>query len=204
MKIYSKILLITLFLFSANSYSVEITPLFGYRTGGEFIDDLTNKKHTVVGTESYGIIIGFPYEFGKTIEVYYSHQSSNLNSVSIAAPAPTNTADIPLTIDYLHIGGTAPIQQDKNFKTFVSGGLGFTYLSPDFVNTQSDLRASFSIGIGLLWPITETIALRLETRGFATIFNSNAALFCSGGCALSVNGSLFFQAEVFAGLAFKF
>lgn len=204
MKILNKVIFITLLSFSANSYSVEITPLLGYRTGGEFIDDNTNKKHTVVGTESYGFIIGLPYEFGKTIEVYYSHQSSNLNSVSIEPPATSSTADIPLTIDYLHFGGTAPIQQDKNFKTFVSGGLGFTYLSPDFANTQSDLRASFSVGIGLLWPVTETIALRLETRGLATLFNSNSALFCHGGCALSINGSLFFQAEVFAGLAIKF
>jgi len=71
-------------------------------------------------------------------------------------------------------------------------------------NTQSDLRASFSIGVGLLWPLSKTIALRLETRGLATLFNSNSALFCHGGCSLSINGSLFFQAEVFAGLAIRF
>ncbi|MCK4675295.1 MAG: hypothetical protein KAT61_05230, partial [Gammaproteobacteria bacterium] len=69
---------------------------------------------------------------------------------------------------------------------------------------QSDLRASFSIGIGLKWPVTKNIALRLETRGLATLFNSNAALFCNGGCSLSVNGSLFIQTEVFSGLAVRF
>ncbi len=208
MKTLNKTALIALFFFSTNSsassYSVELTPLFGYRAGGEFTDDHTDKRHTVASGESYGLIVSFPYEFDKTIEIFYSHQSSSLNSVSIEAPATGSTADIPLTIDYLHIGGTVPIQQDKTFKTFVSGGLGFTYLRPDFINTQSDLRASFSIGVGLKWPISETIALRLETRGFATLFNSNAALFCHGGCALSINGSLFFQAEVLAGLAVRF
>ncbi len=205
MKTLKVILSASLLLFSANSYSVEITPLYGYRGGGEFVDTDTQKKHTVVSSNVYGLIIGFPYERGKDIEVYYSHQSSEIRSVNITQPAPTTSnADIPLTIDYLHIGGTAPITEQDNFKTFVSGGLGFTYLSPDFAGLQSDLRASFSIGVGVKWPMTKNIALRLETRGFGTLFNSNSALFCNGGCSLTVNGSLFLQGEVFAGLAIKF
>ena len=199
----TNILLTALLLFSVNSYSVEITPILGYRGGGEFVETDTGKKHTLDSTEVYGVIIGFPYERGKDIEIYYSHQITDLKSINITQPATTNT-NIPITIDYLHIGGTAPIAEDENFKTFVSGGLGFTYLSPDFTNSQSDLRASFSIGVGAIWPLSKTFALRLETRGLATLFNSNAALFCNGGCSLAVNGSLFLQAEVLAGLAIKF
>ncbi len=206
MKILIKISLITLLFISGNSYAVEITPLLGYRGGGEFIDTETGQKHTINSSEAYGLIIGFPYQRGEQIEIYYSHQSSDLNSVNINIPAlaVTNNTDIPLSIDYLHIGGTTPIYDEENLKTFLSGGLGFTYLSPDLSGLQSDLRASFSIGIGLKWPVTKNMALRLETRGLATLFNSNAALFCNGGCSLTVNGSLFFQAEVFAGLAVRF
>jgi opacity protein-like surface antigen len=206
MKILIKISLITLLFISGNSYAVEITPLLGYRGGGEFIDTETGQKHTINSSEIYGLIIGFPYQRGEQIEIYYSHQSSDLNSVNINIPAlaVTNNTDIPLSIDYLHIGGTTPIYDEENLKTFLSGGLGFTYLSPDLSGLQSDLRASFSIGIGLKWPVTKNMALRLETRGLATLFNSNAALFCNGGCSLTVNGSLFFQAEVFAGLAVRF
>ncbi len=205
MKILIKISLITLLFISGNSYAVEITPLLGYRGGGEFIDTETGQKHTINSSEAYGLIIGFPYQRGEQIEIYYSHQSSDLNSVNIDIPAvTTGNTDIPLSIDYLHIGGTTPIYDEENLKTFLSGGLGFTYLSPDLRGLQSDLRASFSIGIGLKWPVTKNMALRLETRGLATLFNSNAALFCNGGCSLTVNGSLFFQAEVFAGLAVRF
>ena len=205
MKILIKISLITLLFISGNSYAVEITPLLGYRGGGEFIDTETEQKHTINSSEAYGLIIGFPYQRGEQIEIYYSHQSSDLNSVNIDIPAvTTGNTDIPLIIDYLHIGGTTPIYDEENLKTFLSGGLGFTYLSPDLRGLQSDLRASFSIGIGLKWPVTKNMALRLETRGLATLFNSNAALFCNGGCSLTVNGSLFFQAEVFAGLAVRF
>lgn len=193
-----------LLLSSSNSFGVEITPLYGYRGGGEFIDNITQQKHTTDSSEIYGVIIGFPYERGKDWEIYYSHQSSKLRSVSLTSPAPTSTADIPLSIDYLHLGGTAPISEQDKMKTFVSGGLGFTYLSPDFSGFQSDLRASLSIGIGMKYYFTDNLALRLESRVLGTMFNSNAALFCNGGCSLSINGSLFVQAEAFAGLVFRF
>ena len=205
MKSYPYILLTALLCFTAPADSAEITPLYGYRGGGELIDNTTEQKHTVESSDMYGVIIGWPAERGKEWELYYSHQSSKLTSVSITPPAATSTtADIPLTIDYLHLGGTAPISTEGRLKTFVSGGVGFTYLSPDFSGLQSDLRASLGIGIGLKYLFTDNIALRLETRYLGTMFNSNAALFCSGGCSLRVNGSLFSQLEAFAGLAFRF
>ena len=208
MKITNTLVISATLLFSTSSYSVDYTaqiiPLYGIRGGGEFIDETTDQKHTLESSEIVGLILSFPYELGKTFEVYYSHQSTQLNSITTSEPAPNNNVDIPITIDYLHFGGTAPIAADKNLKTFVSGGLGFTYLSPDYTGAQSDLRASFSIGLGLEWPVTERIALRLETRGLATLYNNNSAVFCSGGCAISVNGNLFLQAEVFAGLGFRF
>ena len=208
MKIINTITLLSLLAISTNSHSVEIIPILGFRGGGEFIDNTNDTKHTLESSEIYGLILSFPYERAKNIEVYYSHQSTNLNSITIvppgSPPSAGSTENIPLTIDYLHIGGTAPISENKNLQTFVSGGLGFTYSSADYPDAQSDLRASFSIGIGLRWPMTERLSLRLETRGLATLYNNNSAIFCNGGCSISVNGNLFMQGEVFAGLGFKF
>ena len=201
MKNINKILFICLLAFSANSYSVEIIPLIGYRGGGEFVDTENDKKHTIVSSDVLGLILSFPYEQGKDIEIYYSHQSSELKSVTLTT---SETTDIPLSIDYLHIGGTAPIAEFDSLKTFMSGGVGFTYISPDLAGSQSDLRASLSIGVGMKWPISKRIALRLETRGFATMYNNNSAILCNGGCTLQVSGSFFLQAEVLAGLAIRF
>ena len=204
MKIINALVFTSILFFSTSSYSVEIIPLYGFGGGGEFVDEATNTKHTLESTEIYGMILSFPYEHGKKFEVYYSHQSTQLDSITTTEPAPNDTVNIPLTIDYLHFGGTAPISEDKNLQTFVSGGLGFTYSSADYPDAQSDLRASFSIGVGLRWPMTKRISLRLETRGLATLYNNNSAIFCNGGCSISVNGNLFLQGEVFAGLGFKF
>ncbi len=204
MKIINTAVLSSLLFFSSSSQAVEVIPLFGLRGGGEFIDVQTNEKRTLESADIYGLILSFPYERGKTVEVYYSHQSTQLNSLTLTTPSPASIANIPVTIDYLHFGGTAPISEDKNLQTFASGGLGFTYLSPDFPDTQSDLRASLSIGFGLKWPMTERIALRLEARGLATLYNNNSAIFCNGGCTIKINGNFLLQGEVFAGLGFTF
>ena len=204
MKSLNTVVFSSLLFFSASSYSVEITPILGFRGGGEFVDTQNDKKHTLETAETYGLILSFPYERGKTVEVYYSHQSTQLNSLTLTTPVPTSTGSIPITIDYLHLGGTTPISEEKDMQTFVSGGLGFTYLSPDFPDSQSDLRASMSLGLGLRWEMTKRIALRLETRALATLYNNNSAIFCNGGCTLKVNGNFFLQGEVFAGLGFSF
>lgn len=204
MKKVNTAVLSSLLFFSAGSHAVEIIPLFGLRGGGEFIDVQTDKKRTLESSDVYGLILSFPYQRGKNFEIYYSHQSTQLNSLTLTAPAPASVVSIPITIDYLHFGGTTPISEDKNLQTFISGGLGFTYLSPDFADAQSDLRASLSIGLGLRWPVTERIALRLEARGLATLYNNNSAIFCNGGCTIKVNGNFFMQGEVFAGLGFTF
>jgi len=207
MKLIYKLTLLSLALTCTNSYSVEITPLYAYRDGGDFTDESdTNNKTTISidNTAAYGVLIAVPYERGKTLELYYSHQSTHLDSIDISNGATTAKTNIPITIDYLHIGGTAPISEDKDLPTFVSGGLGFTYMNPDFPDTQAELRPSMSIGIGLKYPVIENVAIRLETRGFATLFNNNSTLFCNGGCDLQVSGNGFFQFEVFTGLAIQF
>jgi hypothetical protein len=204
MNTHKSILLFTLVSFSTSAFSVEIIPLLGMRGGGEFVDDNTDQKHTLDQSETYGLILSFHPENTETYEIYYSHQSTELKSLTISGAAPSTNATLPLSIDYLHFGGTTTISDQTNLKTFVSGGLGLTYLSPDLVDTQSDLRASFSLGLGLKWPMTDRLSLRLETRGLATLFANNSAVFCNGGCELHVNGSFFLQAEVFAGLGFKF
>jgi len=206
MKKILQILTFTALVISTSSHALEITPLLGYRGGGEFIDETNDKKHTIVSSSTYGFIIsGEPYSGGKQFELYYSHQDSDINSISVTPPSVSSgTANIPLSVDYLHFGGTTPISKTDKLHSFVSGGLGFTYLSPDFTGFQSDLRASLSIGIGAKYALTKRIALRLESRVLATMFNNNSAIFCNGGCRIRVNGNFFTQGEVFAGVAFKF
>jgi len=193
-------------LYSINSHAIEITPLLGLQGGGELIDQNTHQKHSIDSSSMYGFIISTPYQQGKTLELYYSHQSSEIKSISITPPipSPTTLSNIGLSVDYLQIGGTTPVSHEKQFTTFASGGLGVTYLNPGPAGLNSELRASLNFGLGLKWPINKHIAIRLETRAFATLFNNNSSLFCNGGCTLTVKGQFLLQGEVSAGLAIAF
>lgn len=204
MNVLKSLMIAALVCSSTVGYSTEITPIIGYRGGGEFTDEETQQKHSTESSEIYGIILGFPYDHDRNWEIYYSHQSSSIRSVSLTQPAPASTADIPLTIDYLHLGGTAPISESEKLKTFVSGGFGLTYMTPDFSGFDSDLRPSLSVGLGMKYQFSDSLALRMESRALGTLFSNSSSLFCDGGCRLSVSGSLFTQAEAFAGLAFSF
>lgn len=195
-----------LLLLASNAlHALEVTPLLGYRGGGEVVEQNTGVKHSAVSTPSYGFIIGSePYDQGKRLELYYSHQSTDIRSINVSTNAANNDVDLPLTINYLHFGGTAPITDLDELRTFVSGGIGFTYLSPDINGLDSELRASISLGAGLHYPVTERIGLRLEARWLGTLFNNNSSIFCSGGCALTINGNFFSQYEALAGVSFSF
>ena len=184
-------------------HSVDITPIIGYRDGGEVTNNLDQTTRDIVDSNVYGLIIGSkPFDAkGRTYELYYSHQSSKIQAIDL--PTATSTT-LPLTVDYLQVGGTAPISIEEQLRTFVSGGVGFTYMSPDIDGLDSELRASFSLGIGLEYKLTERLAARLEGRMLATLFNNNSTIFCSGGCTITVNGNMITQFEALAGLRVRF
>lgn len=200
-------LLAGLLLYPLHTAALELTPFAGYRGGGEVIDASTDTRHRLDSSSLAGLLVSAPYERGKTLELYYSRQHTAVRSVMIS-PTPAPYAPSPqalaLTIDYLHLGGAVPIEKGKHLQTFVSGGLGFTRLKPGVSGLDTELRASLSVGLGLRLPVGEHLALRLESRVLATLFQNNASLFCNGGCTLKVNGNFFYQGEVFAGLAIRF
>ncbi len=191
-------------LYSIHGYSLEITPVVGFIGGGAFVNNDTDQRHSLEKSNSSGFIIGISDETDKQLEMYYGQQTSHIHSVDITVASSSSRVDIPLTIDFVHLGGTTPITHYKIMNTYLSGGVGFSYLSPDFTGLESDLRASINLGLGMKWPFSKHIGLRLEMRGLGILFDSRSVLFCDDRCSLTVKGKLFLQAEVIAGMAIKF
>ncbi len=48
------------------------------------------------------------------------------------------------------------------------------------------------------------VALRFEARGYATLVDSDSALFCSGGCVVSIKGDTVTQGDILLGLTFRY
>ncbi|MDZ4384277.1 MAG: hypothetical protein U0940_02210, partial [Nitrospirota bacterium] len=68
----------------------------------------------------------------------------------------------------------------------------------------SETRISLGLGGGAKLFFTESLGIRLDVRGIYTAINADASIFCSGGCAVQVRSSGFFQGELGAGLILRF
>ena len=138
---------------------------------------------------------------GAQYELFYSHEATDLRGTS-------GFPRTDVTVEYLHLGGTLLIDDEPRIKPYIAGGLGITRLTPG-VQGSTDTRFSASLGLGLRWPVTKNFAVRLEGRGFVTLVNPDASVFCRSDqsgllCRVHGNGQTFLQGQFLAGVALAF
>lgn len=188
-------------LITAPLHAAEVTPFGAFRSGGEFSDTTSGNTLDIDNTGAYGIIIGMPYQRGKLLEFFYSHQHAALVEKSGTG---ANTL-FELDIDYFQFGGTSEFSTTPAIRPYVSGGLGFSWLSPGLDGLDSELRPAFGIGAGFVWKLTDQIGLRFEFRGTGTFFGNGSSIFCNNGqCTANLRGDLLFQTDALIGANFSF
>ena len=129
--------------------------------------------------------------------MFVSYQSTDLEATG-------STPKLPLSVTYLHFGGTNYFEGAIGRGAYVAGGIGATWLSPSLSGLSSEVRPSLNLGLGYEWPITGALSLKAELRGYFTLINSNSSLFCSGGCVVAIKGDGLAQFEGLIGLSLAF
>ena len=138
---------------------------------------------------------------GSQYELFYSREATDLRG-NAGAPRAN------VTVEYLHIGGTLLLNEEPKIKPYIVGGLGIARFTPG-EEGSTDTRFSASLGLGLRWPVTRHFSVRLEGRGFVTLVNPDAAVFCRSDqngllCRIRGSGQTFLQGEFLAGAAWAF
>lgn len=210
------ILLLFLFLFgaAARGYAAQppenaLTIYAAYRDGGSFSDVATGSRLPIEASGAGAISLEFKpdYRAGTQLQLYVSRQSSRVDTRQ-ATPTRPGSAPLPekfpMAVTYAHIGGTSYFDRKIGKGAYIVGGIGATLFEPDLEGAANELRPSVSLGIGYQLPLGEYLALRFEARGYATLVNSSSALFCSGGCIVSIKGDTVTQGEVQLGLSFRY
>ena len=177
-----------------------VTVYGGFRDGGSFTVVDTGQRLGLDGSGAASLAVDIGVDASRQIQFFLSHQRTDLSLEG--APAAGCPA-LPLSITYLHFGGTNFFSDDIFRGPYVVGGIGATFFDPS-QGYSSELRPSANLGIGYQLPLGATFALRFEARGYATLFNSSGGLFCSGGCIISIQGDLITQGEVMLGLSARF
>jgi hypothetical protein len=189
-------LAIPLLLAPAAAPADELTLFGGWRSGGSFVDAVNGTTRTLDPSGSFALAWDRPIDASRHVRVIVSHQSTQL-------PVDGGTS-LPMRVTTGHIGGTVFFDGSVGRGGYVNGGLGLTVFSPSVPGWSGEVGLSAGLGIGYAWPLTQSIALRAEARGTLTLLNGDAALFCSGGCVVSLRGDAFTQLDLHVGLSFRF
>jgi opacity protein-like surface antigen len=179
----------------------EVAPFAGYQLGGSFKDLDTGQHYSLDDHASFALALDAPADHSSQYELFYDRQSTRLTS-SGAAP-------IDVKVEYLHIGGTIPLDDNPRARPYLAGGLGVTRFTPESSAGHDDTVFSLSLALGLRAPLTRNLSFRAEARGLLSFMNTDSAVFCSSGqsganCRIAASGSGQLQLALLAGLAYRF
>ena len=178
-----------------------VTLYGGARAGGEFIDQNAGDATVKLDSGAAGSMsVEWLLADGRQAQLFYSYQRSALPGSVL-----NRTSDVGIGISYLHIGGRVFFEGNHTENgSYLVGGLGATYLSPNVDGLSSEVRPSMNLGLGYQWMLSRQLALRTEVRGYLTLIHSSGGFFCSGGCVVAIRGDTMLQVEGLLGLSYGF
>jgi opacity protein-like surface antigen len=155
---------------------------------------------------SYGLTVNWPAAHNTEYEVFFSRQSTSLDTGSLFEPGEEVLDDLDIT--YLQAGGTYLFEGSRAWP-FIVATIGAARFEPDDSEFDSETFFAFGIGGGYKIAPTSRIGLRLEGRVLGSYLGGDSAVFCrsdevSSGCLIAVSGSMVWQWEMSAGLRFRF
>lgn len=182
-------------------FRFELVPFAGYRIGGEFEEEGTDRTLDARESSAQGLILNIRESGNTQWEVLYTRQST-----AVDALPPLARPD--LDIEYLHFGGTY-LSDGEHTRPFLAATLGLSRFDPEPSGSGAETYFSASIGGGVHLRATKRLGIRLEGRFVTTLVDGDSDIFCrSGGatnfCAVRVEGSTFTQFELRAGLVVRF
>ena len=193
---------VTAYVEAAQTSQFEVTPLVGYRFGGDF--DMTNGESVNSSIKlnedvNYGVLFAWDYDRKRQGEFLISQYNSQFSDA--LDPTVTNNN---ITVTYAQLGGNVPISEDI-VPVYLTGGFGLTHLAPEDKQLGDETRFSLNIGLATKISMTEHLSLRFGGRLYGTFFNSDSKIFCNEAvCSISISSNLWIQSEVNAGLTFTF
>jgi len=187
-----------LLLVSAPAVAQLTLTLYAGYAGSDGVDNVTtNTQADIKSAAAFAVALGTALDGSREMQLLFRSQSTTLSPGGGAAP-------FDLKIRYLHLGGTAFIDQPIGAGPYAVGGFGATQFSPSTSGYGEEVKPSLNLGFGYYWPLGERVALRAEARGYFTFVNNSGGFLCSGGCVVVMRSDVFSQYEAMIGLTARF
>jgi opacity protein-like surface antigen len=183
-----------------NAYEYSVTPFTGFRVSDSLEEEITEETVDVDETSSFGLILSIRRDRASSYDLYFSRQDTE---VSLRSGAASNDP-FGIRIDYFHLGGTVEYEEEM-LHPFATGGLGIARISPANEVFGTETKFSFSLGGGVMAPISENVRVRIEARALGITISGDRRILCANGqCEAQFEGSLFMQYEANIGLSVAF
>ncbi len=148
-----------------------VTAYGGYRSSSSLTETTTGQNVNVNTGASYALAVDIGLDRNRQVEIFYGRQKTGLTSGGFSAAAN----NLPLTIEYLHVGGTN-FFEGLGKGVYLVGGIGVTLLRPDRAGLSSETKPSINLGVGYLVPIGRNL---VSIQGTA-LYQGEALIGLSG------------------------
>ena len=181
----------------APTWRLELAPFAGFRFGGSLKNEVTNESFNIKESFAWGGTLEYARGRGNRLTVLYSRQETEID---------TTGGTVPMTVQYIQVGGTRDMRRQGTALPYVTGALGIALADAAGTRLKNETKFGLAGAVGLRTPGNSRLAIRGEARGYLTFVGSqNAAGTCGGGgCAIVFQSSVLFQGELALGLGFRF
>jgi hypothetical protein len=183
----------------AAAQAVEVSPLAGYRFGGDFFERVTSQPVDLDGAPALGGVVNVAMHDGLWFEGLFTHQQARVSVPGGTLVPPTRWR---ITVDHWLAGGLQEFGQGRA-RPFLTGLLGLTRYG---AGDDNEIRFVISAGGGAKLRPTRHLGARVDGRVFATFADiEGRTIVCSPGfCLVSLSTDLVWQAEFTAAVVIAF
>ncbi|PKF62587.1 hypothetical protein CW745_03970 [Psychromonas sp. psych-6C06] len=178
---------------------IAISAYLGGRYSEDFSVDEADQSAEIATSFAQAIALSWYYGRNTEGELLYSNSKQN---VTISGE---NQQTTDLYTSYLHFGGRVNFVDNGPFSTSLGLGVGATFLVPDDSMYDNEIALSGNITGGMRYELNDQWALKADLRFYGTVIKNNSSLFCGDGkCLIQLEGEVYVQTELMAGVEYKF
>jgi hypothetical protein len=164
---------------TAGAQTVEITPVVGYRFGGDFYELVTRQPVDNDGGPAFGLAVDIRIDSDLFVEALYTRQEASFR----IQPGGFNAGGprFRVSVEQVQVGGLRELEYGR-VRPFLTGTLGFTRYG---TAGDHEVRFSGAAGGGVKLYPTKWLAARFDGRLFGTLVDADLdALFCTPGLCI--------------------
>lgn len=178
---------------------IELTPLFGYVTGGTLEDELTDQELELDDSSAFGFKLNVRADHQATWEIQYARQETQTTAPDLSR--------VDVLVEKLEFGGTYEVNTEAT-RPYAAATVGFSHFEPQSSTFRDDTYFSFSVGGGVKFFSDRQSGFAIDARWVGAVFDDDTDIFClsSNGltCLIQTEAGLVSQFRLFAGFNLRF